>query len=224
MRHGNLLILGMKSFYLFFLPLALVGFDIANAQTDCTLRKDAQGIKVYSCNVEGSKFKGIKANFELDANLHQVVSALYDVPSYTKWQYHMISAKLVNQGVDELMYHSEVSAPWPVSNRDMVVRLHFNYDSIAKVLLVNAIGLPSTLPTVPDVIRIPYFKARWTIQESTLNKLLVQYELDIDVGGSIPAWLMNMAQAEGPFETFSKLKEQLKRQQYKRKEYPFLND
>lgn len=212
----------MKSPNLVLLIVACGVYCSANAQADCSLRKDSNGIKVYSCNVEGSKIKGIKAIFELEADFDQVVSVIYDVPSYTTWQYHMVSAKLVSSGNDELTYYSEISAPWPVSNRDLVVKLKFNYNANAQVLEVNGEGIPATIPLVQDIVRIPHFKAKWMITKIEAGKLRVEYTLDVDIGGSIPAWLINMAQAEGPFETFTNLKERLKLKQYEGKEYSFL--
>lgn len=214
----------MKSKILFFIIFTVVVLESAQAQTDCSLRKDSQGIKVYSCNIEGSKVKRVRAVFELEADFNQIVAAIYDVPSYTTWQYHMISSKLIDHGMNELTYYSVISAPWPVSNRDMIVNLKFKYDSIARILEITGNGVPTKLPAVEDKVRVPYFKAKWTIQKITNGKLQVEYNLDVDIGGSIPAWLMNMAQAEGPFETFNNLKDRLKLELYNQANYPFLNE
>ena len=41
------------------------------------------------------------------------------------------------------------------------------------------------------------------------SDLKVSYFLNVDPGGSIPAWLVNLAVAEGPYESFRNLKRQL---------------
>lgn len=204
---------------LFFAIAFLIPIGIVQAQPECTLRKNSNGIKVYTCPVKDSNLKAIKASFDLESGLGQLVAVIKDVPAYTAWQYHMIESKLVSQGKNELIYHSEISAPWPVSNRDMVVQLKFKYDSVNSILDIDAIGLPALVPLVEDNIRIPHFKANWNIYVVKENHLRIEYNLMVDIGGSIPAWLMNMAQAEGPFETFSKLKTQVTRGEYQSRQY-----
>ncbi len=209
----------MKNQRLFLTIGFLIPLGIVHAQSECTLRKDSNGIKVYTCSVNDSNLKAIKATFDLEAGLSQLVAVVQDVPAYTAWQYRMIKSKLVSQHRNELIYHSEVSAPWPVSNRDMVVQLKFKYDSVNRIMDIDAIGLPALVPLVEDNIRIPHFKANWNIHVVNKNHLRIEYNLMIDIGGSIPAWLMNMAQAEGPFETFSKLKTQITQAEYQSGQY-----
>ncbi len=214
----------MKARNFFPLLIGSIVFGTVQAQTDCTVRKDLNGIKVFSCEVADSKFKSIKATFELDAELNQLVSVLQDVPAYNAWQYRMINPRLVRQDERSLTYYGEISAPWPVSNRDLIVILEFGYDPAEKVLNVSATGMPASLPLVENIIRIPDFKAKWTVRELANHQLQVEYNLVIDIGGAIPAWLINMAQAEGPFETFSNLKAHLKLEKYQGNTYSFLND
>ncbi len=214
----------MKKRILFFAVVLVVSIENVEAQIDCSLRKNSNGIRVYACPVKDSNIKSIKSTFELEADLNQVVAVLQDVPAYTEWQYHMIKSKLVSQGKNELIYYSEIAAPWPVSNRDLVVQLKFSYDSAKRILVVDATGMPALLDPVEDIIRIPHLRAKWTIQKVKENHLKVEYDLRVDIGGSIPAWLMNMAQAEGPFETFSRLKTQIAMQNYQSSEYQFINN
>ncbi len=204
--------------------MAIVFLTGSSDQNDCSLRKDSHGIRVFSCEVTDSKFKSIKANFVLEGEFEQLVAVMQDVPAYKNWQYHMVNPKIVNSnGKDEIIYYSEISAPWPVSNRDVIVSLKFNYDAEKEILEVIALGLPTALPDVEDVIRVPNFNAKWLVRKiKGSSQLAVEYALVIDMGGSIPAWLVNMAQAEGPFETFSKLKERMKLMEYQDKDFSFL--
>jgi hypothetical protein len=42
------------------------------------------------------------------------------------------------------------------------------------------------------------------------GRLFIVYFLEMDPGGSVPAWITNMFVAKGPYETFSNLAEVLK--------------
>ena len=189
------------------------------AQSDCEIRKNEKGIQVYSCAVEDSNLKSIKAVFDLHAELDQLVSVLRDVSAYSSWQYRMINPKLIRSDANTITYYGEISAPWPVSNRDMIVELKFNYDSALRTMEVKATGLPAALPAVKNVIRVPEFKAKWHVAETTSHELKIEYELLINIGGAIPIWIMNIAQAEGPYETFSNLKTHIHLKKYQNPAY-----
>jgi hypothetical protein len=60
------------------------------------------------------------------------------------------------------------------------------------------------------MIRVPFFDGSWKINKG-VNVLKVTYTLRIDPGGLVPAWLANLAMAEGPFVSFQKLKKQLEK-------------
>ena len=206
----------MKVIYQLLILTVLIAVKPLPVRSQCTVRKDEQGIKVMSCEVKDSRLKSIKTVFELDADLFQLVSVLRDVSTYSSWQYRMINTKKIQEGDSSIMYYGEISAPWPVSNRDLIVRLEFDYNREQKTLVVNATGYPTNLPIVEHIIRVPEFKAKWIVSEISDHRLHVEYQLAVDIGGAIPVWIMNMAQAEGPFETFSNLRVHIQSEKYKR--------
>jgi hypothetical protein len=59
------------------------------------------------------------------------------------------------------------------------------------------------------MVRIPFSEAKWRVTRLNQSSLKIDYTLRVDPGGYVPAWLANMAMAEGPFYSFSKLKEYL---------------
>src|SRR5579885_746061 len=95
----------------------------AHAQTDCKLRKDVDGIKVYTCNTDTSKFKSIKVECDLKCSLDVLEKCLLDFDNYKYWQFNTVESKAVKKMSDsEFIYYTKIEAPWPVSDRDMVVR------------------------------------------------------------------------------------------------------
>src|SRR6188508_2435953 len=96
----------------------------AQVQTDCALKKDQDGVKVYTCKSEGERFKSLRAEFTLEnTSLDQLEKFLLDVPFYTKWQYNMIEATLLTRTSNqEMTYRTVVDAPWPVENRELIVK------------------------------------------------------------------------------------------------------
>jgi START domain len=181
------------------------------AQTeDCALKRETDGIKVYTCKTENEKFKSLRADFQLKNTTHgELAKFLWDVSNYPAWQYNTIEADLVSrEGEGELVYHSIVDAPWPIENRELLLKIRMTReDSVSHYAIEN---IPYSKPPDDGLVRVPVFIASWRVV-SKGNDLNVTYRLKIDPGGTIPAWLVNIAMAEGPYVSFKKLKEQIEK-------------
>lgn len=191
-------------------------------QVDCELRKDQDSIKVYSCHSDQSKYKSIKASFEINATAPQLAAMVLDIVGYNDWQYKTINAKILKWiSKQELIYYVEVVAPWPVSNRDLVVHLKVEQDQLTKKMIFTANGIPDYIPRKEGITRVPMSKSTWIVETVSPNKLKVEYSMNIDPSGSVPAWMMNMVSAEGPFESFYTLKNKIKDRNYTSADSPF---
>lgn len=179
-------------------------------ESDCDLKRDSDGIKVYTCKTENEKFKLLRAEFELrNITLAQLKEFIWNVPNYTTWQYNMIESEQISStGEYEMSYRSVVDAPWPVENRELVLKVKMVVDSATSSIFIRSYDYDKPAPD--NMIRVPFFDGSWRIIKD-VNKLQVTYTLRIDPGGLVPAWLANIAMAEGPFVSFKKLKEQLEK-------------
>ena len=174
----------------------------------CDLKRDIDGIKVYTCKTGNEKFKLLRAEFELsNVSMSQLKSFIWNVPNYINWQYNMIESELISTEDDNnITYRSLVHAPWPVENRELVLKVKMEEGQTATSIFIRSFEYARPIP--PDVVRVPFFDASWKIIHEEKN-LKVTYTLRIDPGGSVPAWLANLAMAEGPFISFKKLKYQI---------------
>ena len=180
-------------------------------QTDnCVLKKDADNILVYTCKAEGKRFKSLKATFTINnTTTDELLAFLKRVEDFPKWQYKMSSSKILRQVSDSVVIvRSELDTPWPVENRELIVQYSFKEDLQEKELRVIARTIDYDFPLSDEFIRIPYSRAEWNVT-TVGSALQVTYTMEIDPGGSIPSWLVNMAMADGPHQTFSKLKKLL---------------
>lgn len=174
---------------------------------DCVLKKDADGILVYTCKSESERFKSLKATFTIfNTTIEELVSLLKKTEDYTTWQYNMTSAELLKQvSNDTMIVRTEIEAPWPVDNRELIVQYSFAQNQRDKKLKVISKTVPFEYPANDDVVRVPFSHAEWDVV-AVGNTLQVTYTMKIDPGGSVPAWLVNMSMAEGPYISFNKLK------------------
>lgn len=207
------------------LLILLLSFSTAYAQSNWKLNTEKDGIKVYTSPVADSKVKAIKVESEFNATPTQLVALLLDVKACPNWVYHTKSCTLVKQvSANEVYYYSEISVPWPVENRDFVGHLTATQNPETKVVTVDGPAVPGLVAVKPGVVRISHSIGKWTIIPAGNNQIKVQYTLQVDPGGSVPAWLTNLFATDGPLQSFKSLRKQLDKPAYKNAELAFIKD
>lgn len=205
--------------------LLLMGLQKASAQQNWQLSTETAGIKVFNSTVADSKVKALKVECEFNATLSQLVTVLLDVKTCPQWVYHTRSCELLKQvSPSELYYYSEISIPWPAENRDFVAHLIVKQDPETKVVYIDGPAVPGFVPLKKGIVRIDHSTGKWVLTPTANNHVKVIYTLQVDPGGNIPAWLVNMFAAEGPTQSFKALKLQLQKPAYQHAALPFIKD
>ena len=147
---------------------------------------------------------------DLPGTVAQLTSILFDVEKYPQWAYCTKSAVPIRKvGANELIYYSEISVPWPLSNRDFCADAVLSYDSVKHSTCLVCRGLKDFLPEKKGLVRIPRSNAVWCMTQTSSRVVHVQYVLQIDPGGCLPAWIANMFASKGPMESFGNLKKKM---------------
>ncbi|MBI5372077.1 MAG: START domain-containing protein [Sphingobacteriales bacterium] len=194
---------------LFFACSALFCHSVM-AQYNWKLEKDKNGIKVYLSGVKGSSFKAAKVECNITGTYNKLIALLTNVPHFTDWIYHnKLSRVLKRISPYDFIYYTETSMPWPMSNRDAVIHVQIRTDSLPRFMTITGTGEPRYIPEESGKVRVPYYKAVWKVTMPTAQTLAVTYIVELDPGGSIPAWIANMFAEKGPYESFSNLEEEL---------------
>lgn len=207
----------------FFLLIVLLTSLFTSAQQDWKLKSDKENIKIYTSPSTDSKIKALKVVCTVDATLSQMAAVLLDVNAGAEWVYKTKSASVIKKiSPVEIIYYSEIDMPWPLSNRDFVVRIKLAQNATTKIVSVDTENLPDYIPVKSGIVRVRHSDVKWTLKPIGKNQVLVEYMLVVDPGGAIPAWLVNMFSTKGPFECFKSLKEQIKKPAYAHAQLPFV--
>lgn len=188
------------------LLLLLISIQSLAQSPECDLKKEKDGIKVYTCKSDTSKFRSLRAEFVLEnISIDELKTFMFTVSDYVKWQYDAIESSMLKRiSADEMIYRVVIDAPWPVDNREMIVQFStMIHDTDHANFHIKTV--PSDYPKNEDLIRIPYSQARWDIVRVD-HSLKVTYSMNIDPGGYVPPFLINMAMADGPYKSFKSLK------------------
>ncbi len=180
------------------------------AQSAWNLKKDHDGILIYSRSRQDSKFNELKAVFDLPGTFDQLSSILNDVSNYKTWVYCTVSSTLIERkSTTEIVYYSRISAPWPVSNRDFYSDTRIWVDSLTHKMHLSSRSIDNFPLSKDHFVRIPFLKAEWIITATSTTTLHVDYTLSWDPGGNIPAFLANTFSTTGPLQSFSQLKRKM---------------
>ena len=197
---------------LFLLVLCSLLMNPCPAQYNWKLEKQKKGINVYLSDVAGSKFKAIKVECTFTGTYAKLIAILTNVSHFSDWIYNTRTSKLLRQNTPlDFIYYSETHLPWPLSNRDAVIHVRIKTDSLPRFLTLSGAEEPNFFPKIQGRVRVTHYKASWKVTMPTAQTIRISYFLELDPGGSIPAWIANKFVDKGPYGTFINLAEQLKK-------------
>lgn len=215
----------MKRNHSFFLLVLLCSYFSGTAQNAWTLKKDKNGIKVYSRENTHSKFNELRVETILQARLSDLAAVILDIPDYPQWSFNVKSSKLLKQvSPSELYIYTEISAPWPADNRDLPIHIKITQNPVNKVMTIAVECIPDLVPHQKNIVRVPLSKETWTVTPVDASTIRIEYDLEVDPGENPPGWLINMFSVKGPYETFSRLKDHILLPKYRAAVVPFLKN
>jgi hypothetical protein len=194
---------------------ALVAISIAGAwpvqAADWQVIAERDGIVVSRRPVAGRAFPQLRAVAEVSGTPYEILAVLLDVPAHARWLPDCIESRTLRR-LDAWRYviYTRTDAPWPVSDREAVIE--------NEVIFLEP---PSKLKVTFEALQAPEIaRARGTVRMKTVSgyylieaiddrRSLVQYELDADPAGALPAWLVTYQSTRNPLQTLAGLRSRL---------------
>jgi hypothetical protein len=175
-----------------------------------------QGITVERRHVDGSNLMEFRGRGIVDAPVSAILATFKDVDRATEWMDSCNGSALVEDAGDwQKVVYNRTHAPWPVSDRDAVLRNLLTFDAQAgQVRLEFASVDHSRRPPVRGVVRMPFLRGHWYLWPEADGRTRVEYQVHADPGGLLPTWMVNYASKEIPRKTITGLQAQLKRRSY----------
>lgn len=188
------------------LIVILLSFFHINAQKDWELKKEKNGIKVYTKTTEGSKLKASKVEMEVKTTIPKILAVLTDVSKYTEWNPKTIESKTLKKiSENEFYYRNVIKAPM-VSNRDLIVHTIVIKKS-DDYYIVRMKGVPDFAPEEKGLVRMTEYVGDYYIKKQKNGSIHLLLEYAADPAGKIPDFLVNSAAVDVPFEIFTNLRE-----------------
>jgi len=183
----------------------------AGAKWETIVRES--GIRVLQKERPGSDIPKVKGVGIVKANLVDVLAVIDDVPGRTTWAHDCTDSRELEKSspFERVLYHRSAVA-WPVSDRDVVVRVKVDADyegKRVKVTYKTARGY--AFPKVSGVVRMPRLDGYFLIEAVGDDKTRVTYLVDADPGGLIPDWLVAMTSKDIPLNTLRDLRKRVRK-------------
>jgi hypothetical protein len=173
-------------------------------------QKENDGVKISSRHSATSSFNDIRVELDLPGNIDQLARILLDIKKYKEWSYATKVSELVKQlGPGKLIYYTEIEVPWPATNRYFYANFDLRQDTTKQTLRLIAVNLPDYGPAPKDLTQVTFSRGTWNVTTISSKSIHVDYTLELNPGGTLPAWVLNLFSTKGPMESFENIKKKM---------------
>lgn len=162
-------------------------------------RNDPQA-KSWSQLDKSSGLQVCKVVADIKASLNGLVAIQRDAANYPKWMDGVKSSSILEQGDDFYVTHTLVPSPWPVKDRDSVVRSNIRQQDDGKVIIEFS-ATPQAVPPLKGHERVPNVLGYWHFTPLEAGMTRLEYVVMVDPGGKLPTWLVNKFALDVPYQS-----------------------
>jgi hypothetical protein len=178
---------------------------------------DEDGVRVWKREVPGSAIVEFKSRARIEAPIIQLAAVLRNTGREKEWMESCVDSRVVQwlSSVDAIIYNRTASPVFFVSDRDLVVRAKTSINAEKRSVRIDFVNATNDkAPAVDGVVRMPKVVGHWELFRIDERTSEVEYQIQADPGGELPAWLVNWASERIPFNTLVKMRAQAKKDGY----------
>lgn len=170
--------------------------------------KQKEGIVVSAKESKLGNLPVFRGVGQVKASIPEILAVMQDAPGATKWMHKCLENRpLEIQNVYDRIVYNRTDSPWPVWDRDVVVQTRGRIDVARKRIVIEMKSITDPRqPEVEGVVRIPRLAGHYVLRYITEDLTEVEYQIDADPGGSLPAWLAELASRDLPYHTIRNLR------------------
>jgi len=193
------------------LLLLILLFINPSPESEWKLKKDKNGIEIYTGSFEGSTFDEFKGIITIEkSSLKEVLAVILDVENYAELFPDCMNPKVLKQeGEYYDIHYIQTKGPLTIKDRDSVFEQKAEVGKNGKYARVTLKPLPGYIAENNDMVRIREGSGFWELEEDDNSNVKVTYQFHGEPGGDIPAWLANSFVETHPFQTLMNLKNRL---------------
>jgi hypothetical protein len=195
----------MKRFSIFLVLLLMFSaFSVEKSdERNWALVKKSEHIHVYK-KPTSNGYNAIRIQAKVATSLESFIDFIDRVDRYPDWVYKCQKAEnLLPPPNSSTRYWMVSDFPFPFKDRELTIVSDHRVDAQG---IYYSSSVAETASKATNNIVITNFKSNWKVTPIAEKAIKIEYEVSTEPGGSIPAWLYNLAVDQGPFRTMQNLK------------------
>lgn len=169
----------------------------------------SKGVVVSLRREADREFPTFRGVGNIAAPIWDVFAVVADVSSHTEWMHQCIGAKVISVESNRIRYvYNRTDAPWPVADRDVVVRSEVTFPNGGSDIRLEFKGVSGKYIPILGVVRMPFMLGSYHLKSKGESETQVEYQVNADPGGTIPDWLVERVTRDLPMHTVANLRAQ----------------
>ena len=176
---------------------------------------EEDGVILESREVAGQAMPEFRGTAIIAAELYEVASVVDDLNRFCEWNKRCEKAREYQRiGETERIFYTRSGAPWPLSDRDVVLLGRVSGLAEGNDVLVRFEAITDARwPAVDGVVRMPLVKGHWRMLRVDEKTTKVEYQVQADPGGVVPGWAAKLTARQVPRDTLAGLRRQVAKSQ-----------
>jgi hypothetical protein len=208
MRDSSFLKLALPLLLVLALPLTDASLALAGEKGTWTFVTEEDAIRVWKLDIPGQDLPGFRGQTVIKGSIDDIMKQMMDSAHHTDWMYRCKESRVLKT-YDETrsIVYNRTGAPWPVWDRDVVLEVTYAYNADRTQLTMSFHDVPNSKTKTPDgVVRMPRLVGSYKMQQLGPKQTKITYEVEADIGGSIPTFIAKQAAKDMPYLTLSRLR------------------
>ena len=196
------------------------------AELEWELKRDRDGIQIFTRSVEGSPYDAVRSVTEIEGvRLSALVALIEDAEACADWADRCAESYLVEQlSETESLVYTHNDMPFPVKNRDVLAHVVWQQEPDSLTVTMRSTATVGRMEEVSGRLRLTEANASWVFEPLQNGKVRITNEAHIDPGSALPGWVTNMLLVDTPFETLKAFVAEVRSSKYSNAEIGFVQE
>lgn len=172
-----------------------------------TQRKAEAGVTISSRPSTSSPINDIRSETRMKTSMDSLISLMRDYSARPRWDVMCGEIKVLKKEASAETVYVHLKMPWPVTDRDLVMRVEWKQDPVTGVISQHAYGTPDAAPPVEGRVRMTSFVNDWTFTPKGDGTIAVDSIANANPGGGMPTWMINKLSSDAPLQAMKKMKD-----------------
>lgn len=167
-----------------------------------------RGITVSRRVQPGCSLPSFRGQGRIKGDVLQILSVMLDLGAVGAWAHGVDTSRPIKRidGRTHLIYLTS-DLPWPVRDRDMIVRSEVDVIRPAEEFRISLRCQPDAQAEQPGVIRVRQCLSTLHLRKIDQNTTEIDYVMTLDPAGYLPRWATEWVSKATPFKTLVAIEE-----------------